>query len=143
MRTAYSKYCIHVHKLAVSLRGESEQHSHAMNKICTSGKILNPLHLCSDLYARTEQTVPDVLNKFGRKGRFNHAHMESAVIARPLRNSCYLLARFSVYVSTLFGLKKTDNLYEFKYLYQNQTFSKFSQQNCFILYFFTIFDRLL
>jgi hypothetical protein len=38
------------------------------------------------------------------------------VIARPLWNSCYLLARFSVYVSTLFGLKKTDN------------FSKFPQQ---------------
>jgi hypothetical protein len=28
------------------------------------------------------------------------------------------------------GLKKTDNLYEFKYLYPNQTFSKFPQQNC-------------
>ncbi len=34
------------------------------------------------------------------------------MIARPLWNSCYLLARFSVYVSTLFGLKKTDTLYE-------------------------------
>jgi hypothetical protein len=55
--------------------------------------------------------------------------MESGVIARPLWNSCYLLARFSVYVSTLFGLKKIDNLYEFKYLYPNQTFSKFPQQN--------------
>jgi hypothetical protein len=32
-------------------------------------------------------------------------------------------------VSTLFGLKTTDNLYEFKYLYPNQTFSKFPQQN--------------
>jgi hypothetical protein len=30
-------------------------------------------------------------------------------------------------VSTLFGLKTADNLYEFKYLYPNQTFSKFSQ----------------
>ncbi len=28
-------------------------------------------------------------------------------------------------VSTSFGLNTTDNLYEFKYLYQNQTFSKF------------------
>ncbi len=56
--------------------------------------------------------------------------MVSAMIARPLWNSCYLLARFSVYVSTLFGLKKTDNLHEFKYLYPNQTFFKFPQQNC-------------
>jgi hypothetical protein len=32
--------------------------------------------------------------------------MESALIARPLWNSFNLLARFSVYVSTLFGLKK-------------------------------------
>ncbi len=30
-------------------------------------------------------------------------------------------------VSTLFGLKTTDNLYEFKYLYPNQTFSKYLQ----------------
>ncbi len=45
-----------------------------------------------------------------------------------LWNSCYLLARFSVYVSNLFGLKKTDNLYEFKYLYPIQTFSKFPKQ---------------
>ncbi len=30
-------------------------------------------------------------------------------------------------VSTLFGLKTTDNLYEFKYLYSNQTFSKYQQ----------------
>ena len=42
-------------------------------------------------------------------------------------------------VSTLFGLKTTDNLYEFEYLYPNQTFSKFPQQNV----FFTIFVRLL
>jgi hypothetical protein len=56
--------------------------------------------------------------------------MESAVIARPLWNSCYLLARFSVFISTLFGLEKTDNLYEFKYLHPNKTFSKFPQQNC-------------
>jgi hypothetical protein len=48
--------------------------------------------------------------------------MESAVIARPLWNSCYLLAGFSVYVSTLFGLKKSDNLYEFKYLYPKLSF---------------------
>jgi hypothetical protein len=56
--------------------------------------------------------------------------MVSAVIARPLWNSCYLLARFSAYVTTLLGLKKTDNLYELKYLHPNQTFSKFPQQNC-------------
>ena len=30
-------------------------------------------------------------------------------------------------VSTLFGLKTADNLYEFKYLFPNQTFSKFPQ----------------
>jgi hypothetical protein len=29
------------------------------------------------------------VGKVGREG-FNHAHMESAVIARPLWNSCYL-----------------------------------------------------
>ena len=33
-------------------------------------------------------------------------------------------------VSTLFGLKTTDNFNEFKYLYPNQTISKFPQQNC-------------
>jgi hypothetical protein len=55
--------------------------------------------------------------------------MESAVIARPLWNSCNLKTIFSVYVSTLFRLKKADNFYEFKYLYPNQTFSKFLQQN--------------
>jgi hypothetical protein len=30
-------------------------------------------------------------------------------------------------VSTLFGLKKTDYLYEFKYLYSNKKFPKFPQ----------------
>jgi hypothetical protein len=30
-------------------------------------------------------------------------------------------------VITLFGLTTTDTLYEFKYLYLNQTFSKFPQ----------------
>ncbi len=30
-------------------------------------------------------------------------------------------------VSTLFGLKKTDNVYEFNSLYPNQTFPKFPQ----------------
>ena len=37
-------------------------------------------------------------------------------------------------VSTLFGLKTTDNLYEFKYLYPNQTFYKFPQQNCLFIF---------
>jgi hypothetical protein len=59
--------------------------------------------------------------------------MESAVIARPLWNSCYLLARFSVYVCTLFGLKKIYNFYEFKYLHPNQTFSNFHNK---IVHFF-------
>jgi hypothetical protein len=56
--------------------------------------------------------------------------MESAVIARPLVD--FLLSPGKIFwlVSTLFGLKTTDNLYEFKYVYQNQTFSKFPQQNC-------------
>ncbi len=30
-------------------------------------------------------------------------------------------------VSTLFGLKAADNLYEFKYMFPNQTISKFPQ----------------
>jgi len=64
------------------------------------------------------------------------------VIAGPLRNSCYLLARFSVYVSTLFGLKKIDNLYEVKYLYPKLNFFQISTTKLFI-YFFTIFVRLL
>jgi hypothetical protein len=64
------------------------------------------------------------------------------VIARPLWNSCYLLARFSVYVSTLFGLKKTDNLYEFKYLYPKLSFFQIFTTKLFIN-FFTIFVRLL
>jgi hypothetical protein len=68
--------------------------------------------------------------------------MESAVIARPLWNSCYLRARFSVYVSILFGFKKTNNLYEFKYLYPNQTTFQISTTKLFI-YFFTIFVTLL
>jgi hypothetical protein len=37
-------------------------------------------------------------------------------------------------VSTLFGLKKTDNLYEFNYLYPNQTFSKFPQKIVHLFY---------
>jgi hypothetical protein len=58
--------------------------------------------------------------------------------AGPLRNSCYLLARFSVYVNTLFGLKKIDNLYEVKYLYPKLNFFQISTTKLFI-YFFTIF----
>ncbi len=52
-------------------------------------------------------------------------HMESAVME-------FLLSPDKIFclVSTLFGLKKTDNLYEFKYLYVNKTLSKFPQQNC-------------
>ncbi len=52
------------------------------------------------------------------------------MIGRPLVE--FLLSRGKIFclVSTLFGLKTTDNLYEFQYLYPNQTFSKFPQQNC-------------
>jgi hypothetical protein len=45
-------------------------------------------------------------------------------------------------VSTLFGLNSTDNMYEFKYLYPNQTFPKISTIKLFI-YLFTIFVRLM
>jgi hypothetical protein len=65
--------------------------------------------------------------------------MESAahVIARPLWNSCYLLARFSLFVSTLLGWKKTDNLYEFKYLYPIKLFPNF--HNKIVHLFFHLF----
>ena len=42
-------------------------------------------------------------------------------------------------VSTLFGLKTTDNLFEFKYLYLNQTFSKSHNKIVFMSCFFVLF----
>ncbi len=57
-------------------------------------------------------------------------HTWNRCIARLLVEFFLSPGKIFCLVSTLFGLKKTENLYEFKYLYPNQTFFKFPQQNC-------------